>query len=111
MKETGMGDRTIVVEQVVKSFGNFTAVDRVSFGVHAGEIFGFLGPNGAGKSTMVGMLTTLTLPTAGFAHVGGFDVVGEAGDVRQIAGVALQEIGLDPQMRSTELLSIQGQLF
>ena len=57
------------------------------------------------------MLTTLTLPTTGRARVGGFDVVRDAAAARRIAGVALQEIGLDPLMRSTELLSIQGRLF
>jgi len=58
-------------------------------------VFGFLGPNGAGKSTTVKILTTLALPTAGRAAVGGFDVVTQAGDVRRIAGVALQDIGID----------------
>ena len=106
-----MSDRTIIAEQLVKRFGDFAAVNGVSFAVASGEIFGFLGPNGAGKSTTIGMLTTLTLPSAGSARIGGHDVVREAGAVRRIAGVALQEIGLDPLMKSTELLSIQGQLF
>jgi ABC-2 type transport system ATP-binding protein len=104
-------NREIVAENLVKRYGDFTAVDGVSFKVHSGEIFGFLGPNGAGKSTTVSMLTTLALPTAGRATVGGFDVVAEAAHVREIAGVALQEIGLDPLMKATELLTIQGQLF
>src|SRR5919199_3742689 len=106
-----MDDRTIVVEQVIKRFGNVAAVDGVSFAVESGEIFGFLGPNGAGKSTTIGVLTTLALPTAGHACVGGYDVVRQAGQVRRIAGVALQEIGLDPLMKSTELLEIQARLF
>ena len=106
-----MSDRTIVTEQVVKRFGSFAAVDGVSFAVASGEIFGFLGPNGAGKSTTIGMLTTLTLPSAGRATVGGHDVVKQAADVRRVAGVALQEIGLDPLMKSVELLSIQARLF
>ncbi len=74
-------------------------------------MFGFLGPNGAGKSTTIKILTTLALPTAGGALVGGFDVVGEADKVRCISGVALQEIGLDPMMTSVELLSLQARLF
>lgn len=101
-----MGDRTIVAEGLVKRFGPFTAVDGVSFAVESGEIYGFLGPNGAGKSTTIAMLTTLALPTGGRAVVGGYDVAGQAGAVRRVAGVALQEIGLDPLMRSTELLTI-----
>jgi len=88
-----------------------TAVDGVSFNVSSGQIFGFLGPNGAGKSTLVKILTTLALPTAGSASVGGFDVVKDASQVRRISGVALQEIGLDPIMKPRELLTLQGQLF
>lgn len=106
-----MINREIVVEDLVKSFGRFMAVDGVSFRVNSGEVFGFLGPNGAGKSTIVSMLTTLALPSAGRATVGGHDVVTQAEEVRRIAGVALQEIGLDPIMKSMELLTIQGQLF
>jgi ABC-2 type transport system ATP-binding protein len=106
-----MSNREIVVEKLVKTYGSFNAVDDVSFKVNSGEIFGFLGPNGAGKSTTVSMLTTLTLPTNGKALVGGYDVVSQAASVRRVAGVALQEIGLDPLMKSTELLTIQGQLF
>ncbi|MDX2161530.1 MAG: ATP-binding cassette domain-containing protein [bacterium] len=101
----------IIAEKLIKRFGDFTAVNGVSFKVNSGEVFGFLGPNGAGKSTTVVMLTTLALPTDGRATVGGYDVVSQAGDVRRIAGVALQEIGLDPLMKSLELLTIQGQLF
>ncbi len=104
-------NREIVAENLVKTYGDFTAVDGVSFKVESGEIFGFLGPNGAGKSTTVSMLTTLSLPTSGRATVGGYDVVDQPGSVRRVAGVALQEIGLDPIMKSMELLTIQGQSF
>lgn len=106
-----MKDRTIIAENLVKRYGDFAAVDGVSFAVASGEVFGFLGPNGAGKSTTVSMLTTLALPTAGRAAVGGHDVAHNASDVRRVAGVALQEIGLDPTMKSTELLEIQGRLY
>lgn len=107
-----MSDREIRVENLVKSYpGGVTAVDDVSFSVSGGQIFGFLGPNGAGKSTTIKILTTLALPTSGRATVGGFDVVSQAGDVRGIAGVALQEIGLDPTMKSLEMLTLQGRLF
>lgn len=107
-----MSNREIVVEKLVKRYaGNVVAVNGVSFEVKAGEIFGFLGPNGAGKSTTTAMLTTLILPSAGRALVGGYDVVTQAADVRQIAGVALQEVGLDPLMKSLEMLTIQGQMF
>jgi len=105
-------DRTIIAENLVKEYEKgFRAVDDVSFEVQSGEVFGFLGPNGAGKSTTVIMLTTLALPTDGVARVGGYNVVERAADVRRIAGVALQEIGLDPLMKSHELLELQAHLF
>ncbi|MFW5691499.1 MAG: ATP-binding cassette domain-containing protein [Chloroflexota bacterium] len=105
-------EKAIIAENLVKIYEkDFRAVDDVSFEVSAGEVFGFLGPNGAGKSTTVLMLTTLGLPSSGHAKIGGYDVVHNAADVRRIAGVALQEIGLDPLMKSMELLTIQAQLF
>lgn len=106
-----MSNREIIAENLVKRYGTFAAVDDVSFNVPSGEIFGFLGPNGAGKSTTVSMLTTRVLPTSGRASVGGYDVERQSSDVRRLAGVALQEIGLDPLMKSMELLTIQCQLF
>jgi ABC-2 type transport system ATP-binding protein len=104
-------NRDIIVDKLVKRYGDFVAVKGVSFKVNSGEIFGFLGPNGAGKSTIVSMLTTLSVPTEGTAIVGGHDIRHEAAQIRRIAGVALQEIGLDPLMKSMELLTIQGQVF
>ena len=107
-----MNDREIIVDELKKTYpGNVTAVQDVSFRVEAGKIFGFLGPNGAGKSTTIKILTTLALPSAGKASVGGFDVVTQAAEVRRVAGVALQEIGIDPLMKSMELLTLQGRLF
>jgi ABC-2 type transport system ATP-binding protein len=107
-----MSNREIVVEELEKKYpGDVVAVDGISLHVDAGQIYGFLGPNGAGKSTTVKILTTLALPTAGKATVGGYDVVTQAGEVRRIAGVALQDIGLDPLMKSLELLTMQGRLF
>jgi ABC-2 type transport system ATP-binding protein len=107
-----MSEREIVVENLVKHYpGDVKAVDGVSFKVEAGSVFGFLGPNGAGKSTTIKILTTLALPTAGHATVGGYDVMTQAAGVRRIAGVALQDIGIDPLMKPLELLTLQGQLF
>lgn len=107
-----MSDREITVRDLVKRYsGDVLAVDGVSFEVEAGQIFGFLGPNGAGKSTTIKILTSLALPSSGRASVGGYDVVTQADQVRRIMGVALQEIGLDPLMKSMELLTLQGQLF
>jgi ABC-2 type transport system ATP-binding protein len=107
-----MPQRDILVENLVKHYpGDVKAVDDISFRVEDGSVFGFLGPNGAGKSTTIKILTTLALPTAGRASVGGYDVVGQAEEVRRIAGVALQEIGIDPLMKAEELLMLQAQLF
>jgi ABC-2 type transport system ATP-binding protein len=107
-----MSNREIVVQNLVKRYpGSVTAVDGVSLKVQAGEVFGFLGPNGAGKSTTVAILTTLALPTSGSASVGGYDVIYQAQEVRRVTGVALQNIGLDPLMKSMELLTLQGQFF
>jgi ABC-2 type transport system ATP-binding protein len=107
-----MNDRDIVVEDLVKTYpGKVTAVQGVDFKVDAGKIFGFLGPNGAGKSTTIKILTTLAAPTSGRASVGGFDVVTQADEVRRVAGVALQDIGIDPMMKSMELLILHGRLF
>jgi ABC-2 type transport system ATP-binding protein len=107
-----MSNREVVVENLIKHYpGDVVAVDDISFKVEAGQVFGFLGPNGAGKSTTIKILTTLGLPTGGRASVGGYDVVKEAQQVRRIAGVALQEIGLDPMMKPLEMLSLQGLLF
>lgn len=107
-----MAQEGIVVEELVKIYPKeVTAVDGVSFDVSRGEIYGFLGPNGAGKSTVVKILTSLGLPTSGKARVGGFDVIEQAAEVRRIAGVTLQDIGIDPLMKPAELLKLQGQLF
>jgi len=107
-----MSNGEIVVENLVKRYaGDVVAVEDVSLRVENGRIFGFLGPNGAGKSTTIKILTTLALPSAGRATVGGFDVVTQAEAVRRIAGVALQDVGLDPLMKPLELLRLQTRMF
>ena len=107
-----MANREIIVSSLSKHYGeDVIAVDDISFDVASGQIFGFLGPNGAGKSTTIKILTSLALPTSGRATVGGYDVVHQADQVRQIMGVALQDIGLDDLMKPMELLTLQAQLF
>jgi ABC-2 type transport system ATP-binding protein len=95
----------IDVQQIVKRFGDFTAVNGVSFTVEAGEIFGLLGPNGAGKSTLIRMLTTLLPPTAGTATVGGFNIVSQADGVRQSIGVIPQAMTSDLELSVEETCS------
>ncbi|TDL32528.1 ATP-binding cassette domain-containing protein [Jeotgalibacillus sp. S-D1] len=102
----------IYVEDVVKTFkGNVQAVKGVSLQVGDGEFFAFLGPNGAGKSTTVQLLTTLLKPTSGKLEVAGFDVKKEPEKVRLEIGVALQETGIDPDLKGIELLELQARLF
>jgi ABC-2 type transport system ATP-binding protein len=101
----------IEVEKIVKRFGEFTAVNGISFAVEAGEIFGLLGPNGAGKSTLIRMLTTLLPPTSGTARVGGFDIVARADDVRRTIGVIPQAMTSDLELTVRENLLIHAKLY
>ena len=102
---------TIEVKGIVKKFGDFTAVDGVSFTVEAGEVFGLLGPNGAGKSTLIRMLVTLLPPTAGSAAINGFDVVKRADDVRRSIGVIPQAMTTDLELSVEENLLIFAKLY
>jgi ABC-2 type transport system ATP-binding protein len=101
----------ILADRLAKRYGEVVAVRDVSFEVPPGQIFGFLGPNGAGKSTVVQILTTLALPSDGRAEVGGYDVIERPAEVRRVSGVALQEVGLDPQMTGRQLLRLHAGLF
>ena len=101
----------IEVRNIVKTFGDFTAVNGVSFAVEPGEIFGLLGPNGAGKSTLIRMLTTLLPPTSGSAAVGGFDVVTQADGVRHSIGVIPQAMTSDLELSVEENLLIYAKLY
>jgi ABC-2 type transport system ATP-binding protein len=101
----------IDVQDIVKKFGNFTAVNGVTFTVEKGEIFGLLGPNGAGKSTLIRMLTTLLLPTSGTARVNGFNVVTQQDDVRNSIGVIPQAMTSDLELSVEENLLIYAKLY
>src|SRR5215204_5293634 len=101
----------IDVRNIVKKFGEFTAVKGISFTVEAGEIFGLLAPNGAGKSTLIRMLTTLLVPTAGTALVNGFNVTTEADGVRKSIGVIPQAMTSDLELSVEENLLIYAKLY
>jgi len=105
------GSVAIDVQGLSKRFGDFTAVDGITFGVERGEIFGLLGPNGAGKSTLIRMLTTLITPTSGVARVGGFDVEKEADGVRRSIGVIPQAMTTDLELSVEENLVIFAKLY
>jgi ABC-2 type transport system ATP-binding protein len=103
--------RAIEVDHLTKKFGDFTAVNGISFHVEENEIFGLLGPNGAGKTTLIRMLTTLTPPTSGRALVGGCDIVDDPNGVRQSMGVIPQALTSDPELTAEENLTIHAKLY
>jgi ABC-2 type transport system ATP-binding protein len=101
----------IDVRNIVKRFGDFTAVKGITFEVPSGEIFGLLGPNGAGKSTLIRMLTTLIPPTEGTALIRGFDVSKQSDDVRHVIGVIPQAMTSDLELSVEENLLIYAKLY
>ena len=101
----------ISVKNVSKKFGDFTAVDGVSFDVHPGEIFAFLGPNGAGKSTTIKMLTTLLKPTSGELRLAGHDVTKEQDATRKVFGIVFQDASLDDELTAFENMQLHAVLY
>src|SRR5437870_8624046 len=101
----------IEVERIVKKYGDFTAVDDVSFNVKEGEIFGLLGPNGAGKSTLIRMMTTLIPITSGKARIGGHDVAREPNAARRLIGVIPQALTSDLDLTVQENMQIYAKLY
>jgi ABC-2 type transport system ATP-binding protein len=101
----------IDVQNIVKKFGDFTAVKGISFQVQQGEVFGLLGPNGAGKSTLIRMLVTLLPPTSGTALINGFDVARQPDDVRRSIGVIPQAMTSDLELSVEENLIIFAKLY
>ena len=99
------------VQQLVKKYGDKTAVNGISFDIQAGEIFSLLGPNGAGKTTTISVLSTLYLPTAGDAVIGGHSVVKEPMAVRNLIGVVPQDLALYEDLTARENLSFWGQMY
>ena len=104
-------DVAIAVDRIVKRYGDFTAVDDISFEVHEGEIFGLLGPNGAGKSTLIRMMTTLIPITQGKAYIAGFDVDTQPDEARRCIGVIPQALTSDIDLTVGENLSIYAKLY
>jgi ABC-2 type transport system ATP-binding protein len=101
----------IVVKDLSRHFGDFKAVDRISFQVNRGEIFGFLGPNGAGKSTTIRMLNGLLLPTSGEGQVGGFDIVRETEQIKSHIGYMSQRFSLYDDLTAAENLRFFGGVY
>jgi ABC-2 type transport system ATP-binding protein len=101
----------IRVQNLVKTFGTFTAVDDVSFEVAEGEIFAFLGPNGAGKTTTIRMLTTLLNPTAGSIELDGLNPATNQNEARRRFGIVFQDPSLDGDLTAWENMEIHGVLY
>lgn len=101
----------ITFQNVTKKFGDFTAVNDVSFSVESGQIFAFLGPNGAGKTTSIKMLTTLLKPTSGQITLAGHDPIHHPEQVRSAFGIVFQDPSLDDELTAWENMEIHGVLY
>ncbi len=99
------------VKELVKKYGDFTAVNGISFEIMEGEIFSLLGPNGAGKTTTISMLSTLYVPTSGEATVGGHSITKEPMAVRNLIGVVPQDLALYEDLTARENLTFWGQMY
>lgn len=105
-----MDEITVDVRSLSKQYGNFKAVDDISFKVKKGEIFGLLGPNGAGKTTTIKLLTTLSAPTSGEAFVAGYSILNKQKEVKRNIGWVSAEIILDDDLNAWENLGLQAAL-
>jgi ABC-2 type transport system ATP-binding protein len=101
----------IEVRELTRRFGSFTAVDRITFDVREGEVFGFLGANGAGKTTAIKMLTGLLAPSSGEARVAGFDVGTRAEEVRRRIGYMSQRFSLYEDLTVRENITLYGGIY
>jgi ABC-2 type transport system ATP-binding protein len=101
----------IRVQNLSKRFGDFTAVDNISFEVAKGEIFAFLGPNGAGKTTTIRMLTTLLQPTSGTIEIDGLNPAEKNSEVRKRFGIVFQDPSLDQDLTAWENMDLHGVLY
>ena len=102
-----MEENVIYTRELTKRFGTFTAVDRITFNVRRGEIFGFLGANGAGKTTAMRMLCGLSVPTAGEGRVAGFDIATEAEEVKKHIGYMSQRFEAN-RLYEPAVLALRG---
>lgn len=104
-------DNVIIVEGLTKKFGDFTAVDHISFEVGKGEIFGFLGANGAGKTTAMRMLCGLLKPSSGFGSVAGYDIYSESEKIKSVIGYMSQKFALYDDMKVWENIRLYAGIY
>jgi ABC-2 type transport system ATP-binding protein len=103
--------QTIEVSNLTKKFGDLVAVDKISFSINEGEIFGLLGPNGAGKTTTISMLSTILKPTSGEALVNNFNIATDPNNVRKSIGIVFQDPSLDDELTAYENMDFHGRLY
>jgi ABC-2 type transport system ATP-binding protein len=108
---TNSNEKVVKVENLTRKFGNFTAVDNISFEVSKGEIFGFLGANGAGKSTAMKMLCGLLAPSSGKATVAGFDVYKESEQIKLNIGYMAQKFSLYEDLTVRENITFYAGIY
>jgi len=106
-----VSDIAIAVKDLTRIFGNFTAVDHITFNVNAGEVFGFLGANGAGKTTAIRMLIGLLAPTSGTARVAGHDVYAESEAIKRSIGYMSQRFSLYEDLTPRENIRLYGGIY
>jgi ABC-type multidrug transport system ATPase subunit/ABC-type multidrug transport system permease subunit len=111
MSELASAEAAVLVEDLVKRFGAFTAVDGISFSVRPGEIFGFLGPNGAGKSTTIRMLCGILTPTAGRGRVIGYDIMTQSENIKEHIGYMSQKFSLYDDLTVEENIEFYGDIY
>jgi ABC-type multidrug transport system ATPase subunit len=111
MNRAMSAETMIECEGLTRRFGHFTAVEHVSLKVAKGSIFGFLGPNGSGKSTVIRMLCGLLEPSEGFARIGGFDVVKQNDEIKNLIGYMSQKFSLYDELTAHENLRFYGRLY
>jgi ABC-2 type transport system ATP-binding protein len=99
------------VENLVKKYGDFAAVDGVNFTVEEGEVFGLLGPNGAGKTQTISMLTGVVEPSGGTARIGGYDIKTQAPETKKINGLVPQDLALYPTISARANLNFFGRIY
>ncbi len=104
-------DQAVVIDELTRKFGDFTAVDHISLAVESGEIFGFLGANGAGKTTAIRMLCGLLLPTSGEGKVGGFDIYTESEKIKRTIGYMSQKFSLYRDLSGYDNLWFYGSIY
>ncbi|MFP3975139.1 MAG: ATP-binding cassette domain-containing protein [Dehalococcoidia bacterium] len=103
--------QAISTKELTKLFGDLIAVDHVTLEIAEGEIFGLLGPNGAGKTTLAKMLSTLLVPTSGFAELWGYDIASKQDEVRRCIGVVFQDPSIDDKLTGRENLDFHARMY